>query len=289
MPQGLPPQDSQPEPPGVTHRAGVLGDPIVHSLSPVLHRAAYGALGLTTWWYSAHRVDAAGLPAHVAALDESWRGLSLTMPLKEVAFDVAEHVSDVARATGAINTLVRTGNRWAADNTDVHGILAGLAAVGCRRVGHAAIVGSGATARSALAAAVALGAQQVTFVVRTEVRTATLAQAEAAGVPVRHVPIGRWPHDADALLSTVPTAALRDGAARLPPAVSGAVVLDAVYGDGPSPLLTEAARLGYAVVPGTQMLLHQAAAQVQAMTGLPAPIDAMQGALDAAVAARAGR
>lgn len=88
--------------------AYVLGSPIAHSLSPVLHSAAYAELGLSEWTYAAAEVDEAGLPGFVAALSDQVRGLSLTMPLKQVAFDVAESVTDRARQAHAINTLVRT-------------------------------------------------------------------------------------------------------------------------------------------------------------------------------------
>lgn len=106
--------------------AYVLGSPIAHSLSPVLHSAAYAELGLSEWTYAAAEVDEAGLPGFVAALSDQVRGLSLTMPLKQVAFDVAESVTDRARQAHAINTLVRTESGWAGDNTDIAGIVAAL-------------------------------------------------------------------------------------------------------------------------------------------------------------------
>lgn len=87
-------------------KCAVLGSPISHSLSPVLHRAAYRELGLTSWTYEAHEVPESGLGAFVAGLDEHWRGLSLTMPLKAVALEVATEVDEVARRAGAANTLV---------------------------------------------------------------------------------------------------------------------------------------------------------------------------------------
>ncbi|GAA1759326.1 shikimate dehydrogenase [Nostocoides vanveenii] len=108
-------------------RAFVLGSPIRHSLSPVLHRAAYASLGLTDWTYDAADVDEAGFPAFVAGLGADVRGLSLTMPLKEVAFTVASLVSERARLAEAINTLVRRADGgWDADNTDIAGIVAAL-------------------------------------------------------------------------------------------------------------------------------------------------------------------
>ena len=105
------------EPGALLSRAAVLGSPVAHSLSPALHQTAYAALGLEDWTYDRFEVDEGGLAPFVEGLGESWRGLSLTMPLKVAAFAVADEVSGLAREAGAINTLVRRGSGWAADNT----------------------------------------------------------------------------------------------------------------------------------------------------------------------------
>ncbi|TDC50157.1 shikimate dehydrogenase, partial [Jiangella ureilytica] len=119
----------------LTRRCAVLGSPIAHSLSPVIHRAAYRRLGLD-WEYTAHEVDESSLARFVSGLGPEWRGLSLTMPLKRVALDVAATASDVARTVGAANTLVRRDDGgWDADNTDVPGVVATLRAAGAPRAG----------------------------------------------------------------------------------------------------------------------------------------------------------
>jgi shikimate dehydrogenase len=270
----------------VTHRAAVLGSPIGHSLSPVLHTAAYEALGLSDWTYTAEEVSEERFLAHVAALDPSWRGLSLTMPLKEVAFRAVERASDLARATGAVNTLVRRhSDQWVGDNTDVHGIAAGLAESGVRRADRAVLVGSGATARSAVAALAVLGVRHVDFMVRSQVRAATLAQASAAGMTTSCRAMGDWPASVDLVVATVPSGGSA-AAANLPS--GGRALLDVVYGGGTSPFAQAAHERGYIVVPGTTMLLHQAAEQVRLMTGHTAPLDAMREALDAELARRDG-
>ncbi len=269
----------------VTHRAGVLGSPIAHSLSPVLHTAAYEALGLEHWEYTAERVGDEHFLAHVASLDPSWRGLSLTMPLKEVAFDAVQSASDVAVATGAVNTLVRRADGgWDGDNTDVHGIAEGLAESGVRLADRAVLVGSGATARSAVAALAALGVRHVDFMVRAQVRPATLAQATDAAMTVSRRAMGDWPEHVDLVVSTVPSGGSA-AAATLPE--GGRALLDVVYGGGSSPFAEAARARGYLVVPGTTMLLHQAAEQVRLMTGYAAPVEAMRAALDDALARRA--
>ncbi|HEU4998507.1 MAG TPA: shikimate dehydrogenase [Lapillicoccus sp.] len=257
-------------------RAAVLGSPIAHSLSPALHTAGYRALGLDDWEYTRADVTEAELVGFVDALGPEWRGLSLTRPLKEVAFEVATTVTHVARSTGSINTLLRRPDGgWDADNTDVIGILGALAEVGVTHVEHPVVVGSGATARSVVAAVAALGGTRLDVMVRGEIRAATLAQAEAAGLTVTRRDLGDWPAEVDVVVSTVPGD--RSEAAATLPAGRGAV-LDVVYGT-PSAFVEVAPRRGYAVAPGVSMLLHQAAEQLRLMTGRPAPLEAMRAAL----------
>ena len=263
----------------------MLGSPIAHSLSPVLHTAAYTALGLHDWEYTAERVDADNFLAHVASLDPSWRGLSLTMPLKEVAFRAVEGASGVAVATGAVNTLVRSpSGGWHGDNTDVHGIAAGLAESGVRGADRAVLVGSGATARSAVAALAVLGVHHVDFMVRDGIREATLDQAVAAGMTTSRRSMGDWPDQLDLVVSTVPSGG---GAAAATLPEGGRALLDVVYGGGSSPFAEAARARGYVVVAGTTMLLHQAAEQVRLMTGRPAPVEAMRTALEEVLVQRA--
>lgn len=266
-----------------TFRAGVLGSPIGHSLSPVLHRAGYAAAGLTQWAYTAHEVDEGGLPPFVAELTEQWRGLSLTMPLKVLAGDLAESVTDTARATRAVNTLVRTDSGWAADNTDVHGITAALRGAGVDGVDRATVVGSGATARSALLGLVGLGATHVTVAARRPERAEALR--DVADVSLEVVPIEDWARTgAPAIVSTLPGGTANGSAAgHVDDALSGATVLDVVYADWPTPLARAATAHGALVVSGLEMLVHQAARQFELFTGVTAPVAAMQAAGRAAL------
>lgn len=271
------------------HRAAVLGKPIAHSLSPVLHRAAYAALDMTEWSYDVRECDAAALRELVGGLGPTWRGLSLTMPLKEEALLLADSSSDIARQTGAVNTLVRDASGWHGENTDVIGIREALrdAGVGSGRpVTRAVVIGSGATARSALAALADLGATDVTFVVRKDPRASTLAQARDHGF---RMTVLREQEAAEAVLhSPLVVSAVPAGAAdSLALAVeaeaghpghgaSGGVLLDVVYAGWPTELAKAAASYGARVVPGIEMLIHQGAAQFELMTGRPAPLEVMQ-------------
>lgn len=262
-------------------RCAVWGSPIEHSLSPLLHRAAYAVLGLDNWTYERREVDEQGFDAALDGLDDGWRGLSLTMPLKEAALRRAVSASDTARATGGANTLVRHDDGWHAHNTDVYGIRAALADALPPGVeaASALIVGSGATARSAVAALAEAGVQKVMFMVRGAVRPETAAQAERTGLRVAVVPWGTWP-GCDIVVSTVPPSAVEglDGFPPPPRTGSGAV-LDVVYGSGETALERVARDRGWCRARGVDMLLHQATEQVRLMTGHPAPVEAMRAAL----------
>jgi shikimate dehydrogenase len=263
-------------------RAAVLGRPVGHSLSPVLHTAAYAALGLADWSYTAVDCGEDELPGLLAGLGPEWAGLSLTMPLKRVALAAADAVDPLAAAVGAANTLL-LGGRRRAYNTDVAGIAAALREAGATQPRSAVVLGAGGTAQAALAALRTLGLDGVVVLVRDPGRAGELRAAGdrlGVAVDVRAGLPGPVPA-ADLVVSTLPAGA----ADRLrPPA--GAVVLDVVYAPWPTPFAAAAEAAGGTVVSGLAMLLHQAAAQVELMTGHPAPVPAMRAALDAAVRAR---
>ena len=187
-------------------RAAVLGSPISHSLSPVLHRAGYGALGLTDWTYDRFELVADELPTFLSGLDASWRGLSLTMPLKAACLEVAEVVTDRARRAGVGNTLVRLPSRgWLADNTDVAGLVAALAPVWHPGWTRAAILGAGATARSAILALAELGVREVVIYARTPAKAEPLVAWSPGELAVSVRPLEAWTRGAEpVVISTLP-------------------------------------------------------------------------------------
>ncbi len=272
-------------------RAAVLGSPIKHSLSPVLHEAAYQALSLHGWNYDKIECDEPGLPRLVDGMGPEWAGLSLTMPLKRVALTVADEVSPLAAAVGAANTLVfpaagpTAGRR--ADNTDVAGMVSALREAGLARVERAVILGAGGTAQSALAAVRELGDQSPVVLVRNVTRTGELREtAERLGM--RPAVCGGLFEEplpaADLVISTLPGGAADPlSSAHWQP---GTMVLDVVYVSWPTPFAQSALAAGCPVVSGLAVLLYQAVAQVELMTGHPGPVEAMRTALAAAVAAR---
>jgi shikimate-5-dehydrogenase len=268
-------------------RAAVLGSPIAHSLSPVLHRAAYQALGLAGWTYEAIECDEARLPGLLADCGPEWAGLSLTMPLKRAVLPLLDETEPLAMAVGGANTVVFAGGRRHGYNTDVPGLVTALAEAGIREPGPVLVLGAGATACSALAALGKLGTAAVTVAVRDPARAGGLrAAARRLGVTVTLTGLGQVTGKRPGLLiSTLPPGAAgflaRHWAAtgQVPPAV-----LDVVYHPWPTALAAAAQAAGSVVVSGYALLLHQAAGQVELMTGRPAPVGAMRAAGLAALA-----
>jgi shikimate dehydrogenase len=265
-------------------RAAVLGRPVAHSLSPLLHRAAYASLGLDDWTYDALDIGAEDLPVLLAGLGEEWRGFSVTMPCKQAAVEVAQVVEPLPRLLGAANTLIRTDSGWRAENTDVTGIGMALQLAGVERVGHAAIIGAGGTAVAAAVALSSLGAHHVDVVVRNADRAGDLLRVlRVLDVPCGVTLVADTELDAPLVVSTVPIDAQ--------PALlslgwrAGQTVLDVLYAPWPTPLARRVTEVGGTVVGGLEVLFWQATVQVELMTGRPAPIAAMRSALDAAVGA----
>lgn len=266
-------------------RAAVLGSPIRHSLSPVLHRAAYAALGLDQWSYGSYECAEEGLAAF---LKEPWAGLSLTMPLKRTALSLADACSDLAVKVGGANTLIHDDGRWVADNTDVHGIVTALAEGGITGPSSVLVLGGGATAAAALAAAAQLGATHAILAVRTPARAAETAEVgERFGLAVQVRSLTDLPDlpPTGLVVSTLPG----DGAAPYAGLVAARQepVLDVVYSPWPTALAKAVLEHDGVVVNGFAMLLHQAARQVTLMTGRQdVPVAAMRAAGEAEIARR---
>lgn len=270
-------------------RAAVLGSPIAHSLSPVLHRAAYGELGLTDWSYDRFEIDEEALPGFVEKLGPEWAGLSLTMPLKRAVIPLLDSISDTAASVEAVNTVVFTDDgRRVGDNTDIPGMVAALRERGIEEVPSAAILGAGATASSALAALARICTGDVVAYVRSEARAAEMRQwGERLGVGLR---TADWA-DADRALraplvvATTPARTTDVLAAAVPE--HPATLFDVLYDPWPTALAARWSAYGGAVVSGLDLLVHQAVLQVEQMTGrIPAPLEAMRRAGEKALSER---
>ncbi|RKT56422.1 shikimate dehydrogenase [Saccharothrix australiensis] len=269
----------------MVRQAAVIGSPVAHSLSPVLHNAAFAALGLP-WTYTRVECDAEGVEPLVRGLDPSWAGLSVTMPGKRAALAVASSVTPRAALVGAANTLVPVADGWRADCTDVDGVVGALrAACGFTGGSRAVLLGAGGTATAALVGLASLGVPSFSLVVRSPERAAeSVACAERAGVRLDVVPwdgadFAALAASSDVLVSTVPTAATEPVADAL---AEAPCVLDVVYHPWPTPLAQAVERRGRTSATGLDMLLHQAFGQCEQFTGRPAPRAAMRDALRAA-------
>lgn len=290
------------------HRAAVIGSPVAHSLSPVLHRAAYADLGLSTWSYTARLLapdQLADLLAQVAAPARGgpvWEGLSVTMPHKQAVTGLLDAVDPLARAVGAVNTVVaqRHGGGRAlltGLNTDVAGIVGALREVlaGTAPGPRAVVLGSGATASSALAALTELGVTSVLVAARRHAgpgRAAAAAHRMGLGIrtltwspgePASDAAVAHELAAADLVVSTLPAHAADTLGAPLARALGGrprpGALLDVVYAPWPTALAATWQAGGGVVAPGWLMLLHQAAPQVQLMTGRTPRLGPMRAAL----------
>lgn len=308
----------------IRHRAAVIGSPVSHSLSPVLHRAAYAGLGLDDWSYE--RLETAppqllGLLADLAAPAQggpAWAGLSVTMPHKQTLLAHLDVIDPLAEAVGAVNTVVaqRSGAGaalLAGFNTDVAGIVGALREASRRpvpgsqgdhlRVEQAVVLGSGATACSALAALGELKAGRITVVARRHAGPGrALSAAHRMGLdvetltwkptdPASNIEAAQLLATADVVISTLPAHAadplvdpLRRALEQAGGTRPGAVMLDVVYAPWPTAVAGAWAHAGGALAPGWLMLLHQAVPQVQLMTGHQPDIECMRAALRSALA-----
>jgi shikimate dehydrogenase len=261
-------------------RCGVVGRPIAHSLSPVLHTAAYRELGLD-WEYKPYEITETELDPFLSGLDESWRGVSVTMPLKREAWRLVEHPADgVAEDLGVVNTIVLADDSRAMRgyNTDVDGFVAALREHGVEFVGDVIVVGGGATAASALVSVRRLGGLAARVAVRDPDKARTLVDLGFRHALDTHVfdldDIEQIPA-ASVLVSTIPAHAQPAYAERLVERAD--VVFDVVYDPARTPLIEAAQRAGKTAIGGFDLLLHQAVRQLELMTACEtAPVEAMR-------------
>ena len=272
----------------------VLGSPIEHSKSPLIHMAAYSVLGLE-WDYQRNEVRKGGLRSFVEGLDDSWLGLSLTMPLKEEATKLAVSVDKAAEATGAVNTLVRSESGWLGFNTDVFGIVQAVHNANLGQLNRVLIIGSGATATSAMVAIKQLApSAEVIFLARnSRTRDRLILAAKALGLKAKKSgSLKRAIKKSDLTIATLPGGALDAEAVKLNKArglkPSGAL-LDVAYQPWPSAFAQLWLANNKPIISGLEMLLWQAVAQIRIFTtgdpALPLPnevavVEAMRHSLE---------
>ena len=271
-----------------TRVVGVIGDPVAHSRSPVMHNAAFAAARLD-WVYLAWRVRVADLPAAVAGLRAlGVQGFNVTVPHKAAILPLLDEVDEEAAAIGAVNTVVCRDGRLRGENTDAGGFLRSLEALGLPPKGlQVVLLGAGGAARAVGYALVRAGAAALHVANRTEGRAASLAaelasqgQTEVSAGGLEGVALWRALIGADLIVQAT-SAELSGGGLpvpldRLPP---GRVFYDLAYGPAAAGTLAAVRRRGLRAVDGEEMLLHQGALAFTRWTGREAPLDAMRAAL----------
>ena len=281
----------------MTMWAAVIGSPIAHSLSPVIHRAAWQQLGIDGWEYRRAEVTEESLPTFIGQLDESFRGLSVTMPCKQAVMPLLDAIDPLASAVGAVNTVVPSAGMLAGFNTDVTGIASAIRRA-CSRSGvpvpsSALVLGARATASSALAALGELGVTTTTVAARRFGGPGSvISAASRLGVSVEQVmwsdvsAVASAAARADVLISTLPAGVADAIASRLAPR-EGQILLDVIYSPRDTALRTTFEKAGGVVAEGTDMLVYQGAAQVQLMTGRSPDPAVMRHALEVELERRA--
>ncbi|MCX6430245.1 MAG: shikimate dehydrogenase [Actinobacteria bacterium] len=243
-------------------KAAVLGSPIAHSLSPALHRAAYRFLGIEGS-YEAIDVTTENLEQFLGAVDDSWTGFSLTMPLKERVLEIVENVELLARDIASANTLVRGGDGWHALTTDVNGFRAAMQFREMENFSSVVLLGSGATARAAARAFDGEG-RTITVVHRSRHRESAMIQAAPLS-SVRFLTWGTEIPSVDLLVNTTPRT-VADEVARDQSHNFGGVLFEALYDPWPTNLLSEWKSRGLPCIDGLDLLVHQGIDQVALMT-----------------------
>ena len=267
--------------------AAVIGSPIKHSLSPNLHLAAYRDLGLDID-YRRLEITKDSLESLLTPWPGNLVGLSVTMPLKQAVIPLLSQVDGLAKAVGAVNTIVPfPGGITAGFNTDVYGMVAAIKEVKGRDFSpeKAVIVGSGATASSALAAVVELGATKINLLARRISKPGNALQAAIRlGINPGYIPLSAKAkaretiENADLVISTTPREVLDEfyETVTFNPAQT---VLDIVYDPSPTLLMKRASGAKACTVSGKVMLLHQALMQVKLFTSRTPNLEAMRKAI----------
>ncbi|MCC3443354.1 MAG: shikimate dehydrogenase [Microcoleus sp. PH2017_03_ELD_O_A] len=273
---------------GTTKLLGVIGHPIAHSLSPVMHNAAISHLGVDFVYlpFPVKPEDLKAALAGFAAID--LRGFSITIPHKQAILPLLAEVSPIARAIGAVNTVYRTDKGWCGTNTDVEGFLAPLQTEGFPTfrsdktpLGRASdwsqkvavILGNGGAARAVVAGCAQLGFAEIHVVGRSAPNLAEFQQSWVnSPMPMQNLQVHTWDNlsmlisQADLLVNTTPVGMHPHGekspvaAAALDRISAGAIVYDLIYTPNPTQLLKDAQLRGAIPIDGLEMLVQQGAA-----------------------------
>lgn len=252
----------------MSKKFAVLGSPIAHSKSPAIHEAAYRVLG-EDWSYGRFEVVKGGLKRFIENEGQDYEGFSVTMPLKENAFSFAEVTDELSQLTKTANTLAKFDDRWFGYNTDVYGIIQAVSGKIASPIHQVLIIGSGATATSALVAIskLAPNAKIKVFARNAQSRDEVLKFAAGLGLKAKRAfsVIGAM-SKSHLTVSTLPNGALDSLASKLQTRTSfkpAGLLLDVAYSPWPSAIASVWTSRGAPVTSGKEMLLWQAVAQIR--------------------------
>lgn len=267
--------------------AGVIGDPVRHSLSPVIHNAAFAEAELDWVFVAFEVVEGDAVRAVSGARALGIDGLSVTMPHKATVIEALDRLSPTASKLGAVNAIVREGTEFVGHSTDGAGLIDALAYdEGFAAEGKCCVViGAGGAARAVVLALAEAGASSVVVVNRTAANAELAALlAGSAGV----VGTEEMARDADLIVNATPLGMIGNDAPAVDPSLfhSNQLVVDLVYAPPLTPTIQAARAAGAHAVGGLGMLVHQAAHAFTLWTGQEAPLPAMSAAAMAALAHR---
>jgi len=249
----------------VTSKFGVVGSPIGHSKSPALHRAAIATLGVDAS-YGLTDVTASELESYLKGLDDSWKGLSLTMPLKQAVRPLLSHQCHLSTLTGSVNTIVRRPGGWHGFNTDVWGATTAIRERLGGEFGRAILLGAGATAASLIVSMHDLGVESLDIVIRDSGKTNDIQElARRLGIEATVVTFGQKIDSAPLIVSTLPASA--ELPANAMDSLNADFLFDVVYDPWPSALGQEWDDRGLESLNGLSMLLWQAVRQARVFYG----------------------
>ena len=244
--------------------AGVLGSPISHSLSPVLHSTIYEVLGIDAS-YKAYEVPSGGLKNFLDDEGAALNCLSLTMPLKEEALTIANSVSDISRQIQSGNTLHKVDGLWHLTSTDVEGFSHALNFNKCDAKGNVLIFGAGATARAVIAAC-----DGVSDTITVVNRNADREKAIRKSGPHSEIHFTSWDsvidfQKFDLVVNTTPGNTAASFVDQVQSASS--TFFEVLYNPWPTELLAQWRKVGYFAIDGLDLLIHQAISQAVIFTG----------------------
>ncbi len=276
---------------GTTKLLGVIGDPIEHSLSPVMHNAAIASLGVD-YVYLAIPVKTADLSIAIAGFNAiGLQGFSITIPHKQAILSFLTEVSSVAKVVGAVNTVWRTDAGWSGTNTDVEGFIAPLQAYN-RDWSQTMplILGHGGAARAVVVGLTQLGCTEIHIVGRDVQRLSQFQQSWVDALPIT-INVHRWEQlpelmpKADLVVNTTPVGMYPnveqsplDNAA-MQKLKEGAIAYDLIYTPNPTQFLQQAQQQGAIAIDGLEMLVQQGAAALKIWLGQTPPVDIMRQSL----------